>query len=244
MRSRRLTTRPLRLKLPPHPDPPTTEKGESVGDETSTPRGLSGLPVDPAARAPQHHQQQRQPQQNDEQYHRQELHEQRDRQLQQHEQGQRQQQQEPKQHQHQTTQQLQLLQSILVDTPLGKVLSPTGPKRVHVARRIANRVVTAFREGTKIILRISPRSSPRSPRAAGPFVLEASRSDAVDNISALQSPEEQVMPQHPQQELGPGAVLHGLGQSAGDGGGLEETAVEGSASTLPISQTEVRTCYA
>ncbi|CAN0025105.1 unnamed protein product, partial [Ectocarpus sp. 12 AP-2014] len=245
VRSRLLTTRPLRLKLPPHPEPSTTEKGESAGDESSTPRGLSDLPADPAAWSLQDQQQQRQPQQTEEQQnldeqHIQHLHGQ-DRQLQQHEQGQRQQQQEPEQQQHQTKQQQQLIKSILVDTPLGKTLSPSSPKRPHVARRIANRVVTAVREGTKIILRISPRSSPRSPRAAGPFMLEAARSDAGGKTPAYQSPEEQDTPQHPQQELGSGAILQDSGQSAGsDGGGLEEAAVEGSASKLPISQAEGR----
>lgn len=76
-------------------------------------------------------------------------------------------------------------------------------------------------------------------------MLEAARSDAGDKNPAYQSPEEQDTPQHPQQELGSGAILHGLGQSAGsDGGGREEAAVEGSASKLPISQAEVRIYYA
>lgn len=160
-----VTTRPLRLQLPRHPDPSPLEAFESAGNGVMDTTSLGQLDstADPAEESSklqqkqwEHPGQEHQGQETQQQQQREE-----ENQLQL-----RQQQQQRERHEQEQRRQLQLAQSALTNT----ALSPTAnssPKRPHAIRRMASKVAAAVREGTrKIILLHSPRSSSWSPRAA------------------------------------------------------------------------------
>lgn len=167
MKPRLLATRPLLLKVPHHPDRASSNRAEGDDSETST---VEGRAHSPFARGEAQRRRQEQEQERKEE--KQELErrhqEQRERQ-EQLECQQRQQEQEQNQElqRQRQQQQQQLLKSTQADTSLGSSSGTRSPKRPHVARRIANRVVTAVREGTKIILQTSPRHILKSHGAAG-----------------------------------------------------------------------------
>ena len=180
-----MTTRQLRIQLPPHPEPSLLERLDSTGNDVKDEMSLGLLdfkadPVGENRNLEQGHSEQlrqeykeRDKQQQQQQQKQQQLRE-GERQLQK-----RQQQQQGEQHEQEQQRQLQLVESTLANTPLSPTaLRSSSPRRPHVVRRMASKVAAVVREGTrKMILRHSPRGRSQSPSAAG---LGAPTADAVD----------------------------------------------------------------
>lgn len=161
MKAKLLVTRQLRLELPPHPDPLPIGEPESGGNGMNATKSLGPLDaaVDPAEVERRKQQQQLQEQQQQQQ-------EQEQQQQQQHQDHQEQQLRERRQH---DLKQKELLEGMLDNTALSsKTSGARSPRRPHAARRMADRVITAVREGTRMIMRHTPLNSPRnSPRGPG-----------------------------------------------------------------------------
>ncbi|CAM9502410.1 unnamed protein product [Scytosiphon promiscuus] len=168
VKPRLLATRLLLLKLPPHPDPTSPERREGDGSSPWTAEGRVDAIAALAEVQRSQHQLQQDREREEQQQRRQGRQEQQARE-QQRERQQRQREQEEEQASkiELQRQQHQLVESTLTGTSLGTTSGTRGPKRPHVARRIASRVVTAVREGTKIILQTSTRHVLKSHRAAG-----------------------------------------------------------------------------
>lgn len=154
-------TRPLRLQLPPHPEPHLLESFEGGGKDMKGMKspGLLGSTADPAEDSKQlqqkqwdHRWQEKQQQQQQQREQERQLHL-------------KQQQQQRDQHEEEQRRQHQLIESTLANTPLS--ITASRPSSPHAVRRIANKVVAVVREGAKIIMRHSPRRSPMSPGATG-----------------------------------------------------------------------------
>ncbi|CAM9980812.1 unnamed protein product [Pylaiella littoralis] len=175
VKSKLLVTRHLRLELPPHPDPLPTEESESGGNATNDEKSPGGhATADPAKVERRQQEQKVQQQQRLEQEQEQEQEEQEEQQEQQQQQQQHEEQLQEGQRQHgkyeqtkELRRQQQLLESTLENTALSrKTLGARSTQRAP--RWIASKIITVVREGTRMIIRQTPFSSPRnSPRSPG-----------------------------------------------------------------------------
>eukprot|EP00752_Nemacystus_decipiens_P009596 g8574.t1 len=178
-----VTTRQLRLKLPPHPEPSPLEGPESGGSGVKDKALLALLDStgDPAEsrKLQQKKREQQRHEHNEEQEKQRKEQREEERQLQRRQQQKQQRQQHHQQQDHEQRLQPQPIQLTLANTPLSPTASGnSSPKRPHTVRRMASKVAAIVREGTrKIITWHSPRSSSRSPRAFG---LGATATDAID----------------------------------------------------------------
>lgn len=174
-------TRPLRLQLPPHPEPSPREgfqwAGNGMKDKASL--GVLDSTADPdeESRELQQKQWEQRRQEHDQEQEKEHQQQQQQREEERQLQSEQQQQQQRKQDEQEQRRQQQLTESTLAKSSLSTTASgASSPKRPHAVRRMASKVAAVVRQGSKIIMRNSPRSSPRSPRAAA---LGTSVADAI-----------------------------------------------------------------